>query len=115
MRPRAVRLKGEILGLGVPGAFWSPDLVLRDSTGILFVLYRQSIPFARYLFAVTEAENYIGQQVEIEGWFRRGLTPYVEMSCLTGEDSAKHYALSRWVQYLAAAAAVVVGFLWLNY
>ncbi len=33
MRPRAVRLKGEIVGRGVPGAFWSPDLVLRDPTG----------------------------------------------------------------------------------
>jgi heat shock protein HtpX len=113
MRPRAVRLKGEILGRGVPGAFWSADLVLRDATGILFVLYRQSIPFARFLFALTEAENYIGRQVEIEGWFRRGLTPYVEMGRLTGEDGAIHRSYSRWIQYLAAGVAVVVAFLWL--
>lgn len=113
MRPRAVRLKGEILGRGEPGAFWSPDLVLRDPTGILFVLYRQSIPFARFLFALTEAENYIGKQVEIEGWFRRGLTPYVEMSCLTGEDGAQHYALSRCVQSAVAGLAVLVGLFWL--
>ena len=113
MRPRAVRLKGEILGRGVPGAFWSPDLTLQDPTGILFVLYRQSIPLARFLFAIGEAENYIGQQVVIEGWFRRGLTPYIEMWRLTGEDGANHYALSRWVQYLMAAAAVAVGFFWL--
>lgn len=113
MRPRAVRLKGEIVGRGVPGAFWSPDLILRDSTGILFVLYRQSIPLARFMFALTEAETYIGCQVEIEGWFRRGLTPYVEMANLTGEDGATHRAYSRWVQYLVAAAAVVAGFLWL--
>ena len=90
MRPRGVRLKGEILGRGEPGAFWSADPVLRDPTGILFVLYRQDIPLARSLFALTEAENYIGQQVEIEGWFRRGLTPYVEMSRLAGKDGATH-------------------------
>jgi heat shock protein HtpX len=113
MRPRAVRLKGEILGRGVPGAFWSADLVLRDSTGILFVLYRQSIPFARFLFALTEAENYIGRQVEVAGWFRRGLVPYIEMACLTGEDGTPHRAYSRWVQYLMAGLAVVGGFLWL--
>ncbi len=113
MRPRAVRLKGRIVGRGEPGAFWSSDLVLRDPTGILFVLYRQSIPFARFLFALTEAENYIGRQVEVEGWFRRGLTPYVEMSCLTGEDGARHYAISRWVQYLIAGSLVVAGFFWL--
>src|SRR5215207_137921 len=108
MRPRAVRLKGEIVGRGVPGAFWSPDLVLRDSTGILFVLYNQSIPLARLLFALTEAESYIGRQVEIDGWYRRGLTPYVEMSRLTGEDDATHRAYSRWVQYVLATLAVVV-------
>jgi heat shock protein HtpX len=114
MRPRAVRLAGEILGRGQPGAFWSPDLVLRDSTGIIFMLYRQSIPFARYLFALTAAENFIGQQVVVEGWFRRGLTPYVEMSKLTGTDNTSHRAYSRWVQLLLAAIAVAVGWLWLN-
>jgi len=113
MGPRAVRLKGEILGQGVPGAFWSADLVLRDATGILFVLYRQSIPLARLLFALTEAETYIGQQVEIVGWFRRGLRPYVEMSCIIGEDGNKHRSYSRWVQYALAFAMVALGWTWL--
>jgi heat shock protein HtpX len=112
MLPRAVQLKGEILGRGVPGAFWSADLVLRDATGILFVLYRQSIPLARFLFAMTEAENYIGQSVEIEGWFRRGLRPYVEMSCITGPDGKKHRSYSRWIQFAIAAAVVGVGCAW---
>ncbi|HSG38749.1 MAG TPA: M48 family metalloprotease, partial [Thermoanaerobaculia bacterium] len=88
MRSRAVRLKGTILGRGQPGAFWSPDLVLRDSTGILFVLYDPPIPFARLLFALSEAEDHIGRQIEIEGWFRRGLTPYIEMACLTREGGS---------------------------
>jgi hypothetical protein len=114
MRPRAVRLKGEILGRGEPGAFWSPDLVLRDSTGMVFMLYRQSIPFVRFLFAITAAENYIGQQVEVEGWFRRGLRPYVEMSKLTGEDHSSHRAYSRWIQLILAAIAVAAGWLWLH-
>ena len=114
MRPRAVRLKGKILGRGEPGAFWSPDLVLRDSTGIIFMLYRQSIPFARYIFATTAAESYIGQDVVVEGWFRRGLTPYVEMSKLTGEDDIPHRAYSRWVQLALAALCVAIGWLWLH-
>ena len=114
MRPRAVRLRGEILGRGVPGAFWSPDLVLRDSTGMIFLLYRQSIPLARFLFALTEAETYIGQQVEIEGWFRRGLRPYVEMSLLIGDDGKKHRTYSRWIQCALAMAAAVAGWIWLR-
>jgi heat shock protein HtpX len=114
MRPRAVRLRGEIVGRGVPGVFWSPDLVLRDSTGIIFMLYRQSIPLARFLFAITEAESFIGQNVEIEGWFRRGLTPYVEMSRLTGENGSVQRTYSRWVQCAVSIAAIVVGWIWLN-
>lgn len=114
MRPRAVRLTGEILGRGEPGAFWSPDLVLRDSTGIIFLLYRQSIPFLRFLFAISGAESYIGQEVVVEGWFRRGLAPYVEMSKLTAKDCAPRRAYSRWVQLVLAAIAVAIGWLWMN-
>jgi len=113
MHPRAVRLTGKILGRGVPGAFWSPDLVFRDESGIIFLLYRQSIPFARFFFAISAAENYFGQDVTIEGWFRRGATPYVEMSKLTGVDGKTHRTYSRWVQYAIAIFAATIGFLWL--
>jgi len=112
MRPRAVRLKGKILGRGEPGAFWSPDLVLRDASGIMFILYRQSIPFARFMFGTSEAEGYIGQEVVVEGWFRRGLTPYVEMSKLTGEYDSIHRTYSRWIQIALALVAMAIGWYW---
>jgi hypothetical protein len=38
-------------------------------------------PLARLLFAL-RAEEYIGQKVVMEGWFHRGLKPYIEMSSL---------------------------------
>lgn len=114
MRPRAVRVTGEIIGRGVPGAFWSPDLVLRDESGIVFILYRQTIPFLRFLFAIGAAEDYIGKKVTIDGWFRRGLSPYIEMFCLTGEDGETHRAYSRWVQYALSAMAIIIGYLWLS-
>jgi heat shock protein HtpX len=113
MQPRAVRLKGTIVGRGMPGAFWSPDLVLRDASGIIFLLYRQSIPFARFLFAMSAAEYYVGQEVAVEGWFRRGLAPYVEMCKLTGPDGKTHRTYSRWIQYALAIVCAVFGCLWL--
>lgn len=112
MKPRAVRLRGEIVGRGLPGAFWSPDLVLRDATGIIFMLYRQSIPFARFLFAIAGADNYIGEQVTIDGWYRRGLRPYVEMSSLKDSEGRTHQAASRWVQYAVEIAAIAIGLWW---
>ncbi len=67
----------------------------------------------RFLFALTEAEAYIGKTVEIEGWDRRGLTPYVEMSRLTGEGGATHRAWSHWIQYALAIGMVAAGVGWL--
>jgi hypothetical protein len=113
MRPRAVRLQGEVVGRGEPGAFWSSDLVLRDHTGIIFLLYRSSIPFARYLFGTTEAETYMGQQVWVEGWFRRGLVPYIEMSKLTDQQGKSRRLYARWIQCAIAAVAVILGYFWL--
>ena len=114
MRPRAARIEGMIVGFGVPGAFWCADLVIRDETGLLFMLYKQSIPLARLMFAVTEANKYIGQRVVIEGWFRRSLHPYIEMGRLTGEDGKSHIAWSRWVHHGAAAALAATGAIWFS-
>ncbi|MBZ5506796.1 MAG: M48 family metalloprotease [Acidobacteriia bacterium] len=115
MRPRAVRLRGRILGRGESGVSWSPDLVLRDDTGIMFVLYRQTIPFARFVFGVNEAEGYVDQDVVIEGWYRRGAAPYVEMSKITCEYHPVHRTYSRWAQCALAVAAIVAGWTWLSY
>jgi heat shock protein HtpX len=112
MRPRAVRLEGEILGRGVPGVFWCPDLVLADATGRIYMLYRSSIPLARLFFALSEAEQYVGQKVVVEGWFRRGLSPYVEMSCLTDAQGKTHRSYSRWIQSGVASVAVIAGGYW---
>ena len=114
MQPRAVRMKGKVVGRGEPGAFWSPDLVLRDQTGIIFLLYRSSIPFARFIFGTGKAEEYVGQNVVVEGWYRRGLAPYIEMAKLTGENGRSSRLYSRWIQAMAAAVCVAIGWLWLT-
>jgi len=113
MQPRAVRLEGTIIGFGVPGAYFCADLVLRDSTGITFVLYRQALPLARFLFAVTGAAGYVGQKVTLEGWFRRGVRPYVEISRLTGEDGSSVRGRARWVLHAMAALVFIAGVAWL--
>jgi heat shock protein HtpX len=114
MRPRAVRLHGEVIGRGVPGAFWSSDLVLRDDTGMIFLLNRRTIPFARFFFAMFDADSFIGQTVEVEGWFRRALSPYVEISRITGQGGLDSRSYSRWLQIAAAIIAIFAGYWWLS-
>jgi heat shock protein HtpX len=113
MRPRAVELSGEIVGRGLPGAAWSADLVLQDSTGIVFVLNRQSIPFARLVFAFCRADNFIGQHVTLTGWYRRGVKPYVELGSVTTTDGKTYRSRSRYLQIAAAATMMAAGWYWL--
>lgn len=138
MTPRGVEITGEIIGQGVPGAFWSPDLVLKDETGMIFILYRASIPFARLFFALNNVDRLLGEKVTIKGWYRRGLKPYIEMSSVEASlpkykggsgpisifgapaeskteewEHFLHRSYSRWIQTAGAALASAIGILWL--
>jgi Zn-dependent protease with chaperone function len=113
MRPRAVRLEARVVGRGDPAVFWSPDLMIQDYSGTLFMLDRQSIPLAR-LFQVPNAENLIGHWVEVEGWYRREPVPYIEMSRIGCPDDPglRHRSYSKWIQ-LAFAGAGSLALYWI--
>lgn len=137
MRPRAIEIEGEIVGNGKPGAKWSPDLVLKDDTGSMFLFYRCSIPLGRLFFAFHTADRLIGHPVKVTGWCRRGLEPYIEISrieaCVSkptkesgpislfgkeGERRLEYEFLversySRWIQLQLSAACAAVGVIWL--
>jgi Zn-dependent protease with chaperone function len=138
MRPRAVELEGDVIGHGVPGAFWSPDLVLRDDTGMMFLLYRSSIPLGRLFFALRSADRLVGERINVQGWYRRGLKPYVEISrveakvskatagsgpvTLFGKDGSSapieyeqlvERSYSRWIQLAGSALCTAIGLIWL--
>jgi hypothetical protein len=114
IRPRAVRLKG-ILGRGEDGPFWSPDLLLRDASGVVSVLCRQSTPFVRFVFGTSEAKDYIDKEVVIEGWFRQGVAPYIEMSKISDDYGNVYRSYSRWVKLAVAVAAIEIGLFWFVY
>ena len=138
MRPRAVEMEGEVVGNGVPGAFWSPDLVLQDESGLMFLYYRSSIPLGRLFFAVRSADRFIGERVKVQGWYRRGIKPYVELARIeatvnkpaegsgpmslferNGSAAPLDYeqlverSYSRWIQLVAAAVCATIGVIWL--
>ncbi|HTW79332.1 MAG TPA: M48 family metalloprotease [Terracidiphilus sp.] len=138
MRPRAVEIEGEVIGHGVPGAFWSPDLVLRDDSGMMFLLYRSSIPLGRLFFALRSADRLVGERVNVQGWYRRGLKPYVEISrvearvskaaagsgpvTLFGREGSSapiefeqlvERSYSRWIQLAGSALCTAIGVIWL--
>ncbi|MCH7589009.1 MAG: M48 family metalloprotease [Chloroflexi bacterium] len=79
-------LEGEIIGRGVPGLFYSEDLVLQDHTGFITADYRQPIRFLEFLFGWTKADQLIGQRGKVMGWYRRAPRPYIEMRKIVLEN-----------------------------
>ena len=58
VRPVPARLRGTIIGKGVPGLIWSEDFVMRDATGILFLDYRQPLRIWEWLFGLFRAGEF---------------------------------------------------------
>ncbi len=83
-------------------------------------------------------DRYIGEQVTIRGWYRRGLRPYVELSCIEAQVTTAKMtdgpislfgnkdnptpleqvklvsrSYSRWIQMAGSAVATAIGVMWL--
>jgi len=72
----AAVLEGTITGKGIPGLFYSEDLVLDDGTGIMILDYKQPIKILEFLFGTFMADELIGKRVKVIGWYKRGNRPY---------------------------------------
>lgn len=80
VRPVPCTVKGKIIGRGIPGLIVSEDFVLQDQSGIIFLDYNQPLGMVfNFLFGLLRAQRYIGQEVEIIGWYRRAPVPYIEI------------------------------------
>jgi hypothetical protein len=83
------RIKGRVIGRGVPGLIWSEDFVVRDETGILFLDYRQPLRIWEFLFGLMRREKLKDQNVDATGWCRRSPIPYVELNTLQAGDRTR--------------------------
>jgi heat shock protein HtpX len=97
------RLKGKIIGRGVPGLIWSEDFVLQDETGIIFLDYRQPLRIWEFLFGLMRSQELQDADVQIKGWYRRSPVPYVELKTLTTAAKSREcyvYTLKTITAYL---------------
>lgn len=83
VRPIPCRLKGKIIGRGVPGLIWSEDFVMQDETGIIFLDYRQPLGIWEFLFGLFRGAQFQDQEATITGWYRRSPVPYIELKNFT--------------------------------
>ncbi len=108
VRPVPARLRGTIIGKGVPGLIWSEDFVMRDATGILFLDYRQPLRIWEWFFGLFRAGEFAGKPVEAVGWFRRAPLPYLELKSIT-VDGVTRNSYARHARYAGAILLALVG------
>ena len=110
IRPVPCKVEGMIIGRGVPGYIFSEDFVLKDSTGIIFLDYRQPLAIWEWFFSLLGAQQYHGQSVTVEGWYRRSPVPYIEIKTLRSNNNRTR----SWVPVLYKLTALTlfaVGFI----
>lgn len=79
VKGRGAKVTGQIIGRGQPGLFWSEDLKLDDGTGLLLLDYHQVSRFIDVLVGIFATRGKVGKDVEVEGWYRRRVIPYLEI------------------------------------
>ena len=107
-------LRGGIIGRGVPGLFYSEDLVLQDGSGYITLDYRQPLRLLEFLFGWLRAEKLIGLQGTAMGWYRRAPRPHLELRRLILENGEKvttyGYPLAEVLVYVGILAGLGLTF-----
>lgn len=103
------KIKGTIIGRGIPGLIWSEDFVMQDETGIIFLDYRQPIPLWDFFFGLLRRARYDNQEAEVIGWYRRAPVPYIELRSMKAGGDAERKCYTYMVKYVMAGILIIAG------
>ena len=103
-----VQLTGKLLGRHGLLNWLGQDLILQTSTGLVRLHFSSFLgPLGNLLPKPTRPSNLVDQQVTVTGWFRRGVTPWIDIETLRsqgGKVTRANYPL--WLTLLALVAAL---------
>ena len=103
-------LEGKVVGRGSPGYYFGEDMVLQDDTGLIYLDYESLIPlFGNLIFAMRTIKKYIGQQVRVTGWYRRGPGPYIEIKSIESAKGQRNKNYRKQASYFWAVVAFIIG------
>ncbi len=104
-------LHGKVIGRGIPGLYWSEDLVLQDDSGFMVMDYRQPLGILQVLFGLFRAQSFVGQQVTATGWYRRFPRPYLELWQVNLPDGTTHTCHNWAVTFYGSLLLSMIGLL----
>jgi hypothetical protein len=83
-----IRLKGSIVGKGIPGYLFSEDMMFQDNTGIMYLDYQAGVPLiGNLIFAWRKVKQLLGKPMEVRGWFFRANLQYVVLDVIEYNSS----------------------------
>lgn len=109
VRPVPCRLKGTIIGRGIPGLIWSEDFVIQDETGIVFLDYSQPIWLWEFFFGLLKGEEYQNKEAEVVGWYRRMPVPYIELKSLRIQGGKEQRCYTKQAKYSLGSIMIIAG------
>ncbi|MGY1622074.1 hypothetical protein ACI789_07770 [Geodermatophilus sp. SYSU D00965] len=107
-----VEVRGRVIGRGIPGYVFPPDLVVQDASGFVPVLCQQPWPFARSLFGLLRAPDLLDQDVTVSGWYRRNSAPVLELRRLVPTEGRPVRGFGWVAAYVLSVVLAVVGGAW---
>jgi Zn-dependent protease with chaperone function len=103
-----VQFSGKLLGRRGLFNWLGQDLILQTSTGLVKLHFSSFLgPFGHLLPQSNRPSHLVDQQVTVNGWLRRGATPWIDIETLRaqgGKIKQSYYPL--WLTMLAFVAAV---------
>jgi Zn-dependent protease with chaperone function len=103
-----VQVTGKLLGRSGLLNWLGQDLILQTSTGLVKLYFWSYLgPLGNLLPKPPRPSSFVNQQVTVNGWFRRGATPWIDIETLRsqgGRATQANYPI--WLTLLAVVAAV---------
>ncbi|HUW89364.1 MAG TPA: M48 family metalloprotease, partial [Candidatus Nanopelagicaceae bacterium] len=109
VRPKPSIIDGVIVGKGIAGYWLSEDLYFQDNTGLMYIDYRFGFRLMDFWWALARADRLVGQKVRIQGWYRRGPSPYFQVDTIWTESGKRFRNYSKHMTYISAVLYFIIG------
>jgi Zn-dependent protease with chaperone function len=87
LRGQAVQLQGRLIGRGDAGSKLGSDVMLETPTGHIYLHYASPFGMLGNLwFGARRVHHLIGTEVNAQGWFRRGILSWVDLTEFVTND-----------------------------
>lgn len=87
LRGIPMQIEGKLIGRGNAGYVAGSELKMQDPTGMILLRYSSRFgPIGNFFFGASKVSGLIGRQGSAVGWFRRGITPLLDLSVFSSNQ-----------------------------